>query len=222
MRTPYLFPLAVFAITIGTEAFASPQFINKYGIDFCVIGDSGNRATNSAETPFNGQRGSVNYTYALSKTEISIGQWYEFVDAYGKYVSPTLAGSTFLGRRGIGIDFSKPSGYGLLLGNEHYAAEVGWRYAAMYCNWLCNDKRTDLAAFQSGAYDVSTFGKVGNVFTDQIVHSPGAKFWIPSLDEWIKAAYWDPNRNGPGQGGLLASSGRQRHLPQSWPAFKRG
>jgi len=204
--------LATLTAAFCTSAPASPQLINKYGIDFAVIGDPGNRATNSSETPFNSPRGSVGHTYALSRTEISIGQWYEFVDAYGKYVSPTLAGPTFLGRRGIGLDFSRPSGFGLLPEAKAWAAEVGWRYAAMYCNWLHNGRVNDKWAFESGAYDVSTFGKVGNVYTDQVTRSQGAKFWIPSLDEWIKAAYWDPNRNGPGQGGYWLRPGGQDTL----------
>ena len=30
---------------------------------------------------------------------------------------------------------------------------------------------------------------------------PGARFWIPSLDEWMKASFYDPNRYGANQGG---------------------
>ncbi|MDI1289895.1 MAG: SUMF1/EgtB/PvdO family nonheme iron enzyme, partial [bacterium] len=55
-------------------------------------------------------------------------------------------------------------------------------------------------AFRNGAYDVSTFGGVV-LFTDQLTRNPGARYWIPSTDEWMKAAHWDPNRNGEGEGG---------------------
>lgn len=75
----------------------------------------------------------------------------------------------------------------------------GWRAAAVYCNWLHNDKQSTLAAISSGAYDISTFGWApvpgapqSSVFTDQFTRSPGARYWIPSLDEWLKAAYFDP------------------------------
>jgi hypothetical protein len=78
---------------------------------------------------------------------------------------------------------------------------IDWRTSAMYCNWLTNDKRSDRAAFMSGAYDVSTFGyPPSGTFSDQVTRSPTAKYWIPSLDEWQKAAHYDPNKNGPGQG----------------------
>jgi hypothetical protein len=79
-----------------------------------------------------------------------------------------------------------------------------WRTAAIYCNWLHNDKGTTRDAFMGGAYEVSTFGwsgPRGDIFTDQAARSPGARFFIPTWDEWLKAAHYDPNRLGPGQGG---------------------
>jgi hypothetical protein len=54
----------------------------------------------------------------------------------------------------------------------------------------------------TGAYDTSTFGEDSQGFpTDQVSALPGAKFWIPTRDEFVKAAYYDPNRNGEGEGG---------------------
>jgi hypothetical protein len=53
---------------------------------------------------------------------------------------------------------------------------------------------------------VSTFGtNPDGTFTDQATRSPGARYWIPSLDEWLKAVHYDPNKNGPGQGGWWES-----------------
>jgi formylglycine-generating enzyme required for sulfatase activity len=70
---------------------------------------------------------------------------------------------------------------------------VSWRTAAIYCNWLHNGKSTDAAAFMSGAYDVSTFSASDfPTFTDQASRSPGARYWIPSWDEWLKAVHYDP------------------------------
>lgn len=74
-----------------------------------------------------------------------------------------------------------------------------WRSAAIYCNWLHNNKSLNRSAFLGGAYEVSTFGYVtlpnGVLsFTDQAARSPGARYFIPTLDEWIKAAHYDPNK----------------------------
>ena len=75
---------------------------------------------------------------------------------------------------------------------------ISWRMAAMYCIIL-NNKNTDRSAFMNGAYDATTFGYSGTVFTDQLTHNPGAQYWIPTWDEWLKAAHWsptNPNHNG--------------------------
>jgi formylglycine-generating enzyme required for sulfatase activity len=72
----------------------------------------------------------------------------------------------------------------------------------MFCNWLHNDKAATVDAIANGAYDTSTFGQnPDGTYTDQAAHHPDAKFWIPTLDEWMKAARFDPDRNGEGQGG---------------------
>jgi len=79
------------------------------------------------------------------------------------------------------------------VGNELRAVGgITWRTAAVFCNWLHNGKGTDRAAFLGGAYDVSTFGSQGGGFLDQLTRSPGAQYWIPSTDEWLKAAHYDP------------------------------
>ena len=63
-------------------------------------------------------------------------------------------------------------------------------------------KSTSLSAIANVAYDTSTFGIDANGnWTDQLTHNPNARYWIPTLDEWMKAVHYDPNRSGPGQGG---------------------
>ncbi|MEL6796343.1 MAG: SUMF1/EgtB/PvdO family nonheme iron enzyme [Planctomycetota bacterium] len=86
---------------------------------------------------------------------------------------------------------------------DWHVAGITWWSAAAYCNWLHNGKALTPEAFTSGAYDLSTFGfdPAQGIYTDQTTRSPGARYWIPSLDEWMKAAHYDPNRYGPGEGG---------------------
>ena len=48
-------------------------------------------------------------------------------------------------------------------------------------------------------YDASTFTRnEDGTFNDDYTRSPDARYWIPNVDEWLKAAYYDPNRFGPG------------------------
>ncbi len=92
--------------------------------------------------------------------------------------------------------------YAMVPGTEEYPTNLSWRFAARFCNWLHNDQSLTQGAFESGAYDTSTFTtNPDGTINDQAVRSPGARFWIPSENEWIKATYYDPNRYGPGQDG---------------------
>jgi formylglycine-generating enzyme required for sulfatase activity len=52
----------------------------------------------------------------------------------------------------------------------------------------------------TGAYEVSQFwdGPNASIGGEQASHNPGAKYWIPSLDEWLKAGYYDPTKGGTG------------------------
>ncbi|MEC9374105.1 MAG: SUMF1/EgtB/PvdO family nonheme iron enzyme [Planctomycetota bacterium] len=179
-----------------------------YGFEWSVVADPGNRAVTKEEAPLLDQfyfesdpLGGVDYTYRMARSEVTVSQWLEFLNAYKPYAEdpgdPNLVGRWIapvpIGNGDVKYD----------AGGEEltYPATAGWRYFARYANWLHNEKQTTAEAFESGAYDTSTFGVDENGdITDQATRSPGAKFWIPSLDEWTKAAHWDPEKND-GKGG---------------------
>jgi hypothetical protein len=200
------------------SAVAVAQPVPSYGIDFVTVGAAGNRHTIPEEVPQAPwvQRGAVDYEYRLSRTEITIGQFAEFVTAYqavrpGLYLSPEaeeVGNFTYLG--------VAPSGARYNPAHSQYANQPSWRMAARFCNWLHNGKVNEPWAFESGAYDTSTFGfnpEVG--FTDQFTRSPGARFWIPSINEWVKGTFYDPNRYGAGQGGYWPYTNSSGTLPIS-------
>ncbi|HPO93410.1 MAG TPA: SUMF1/EgtB/PvdO family nonheme iron enzyme [Phycisphaerales bacterium] len=195
--------LAGAAVTDSASAAIDPLS----GIDFVTIGatygGAGNPAYQSGipNEPVNG-RGSVNYQYKIGRMEVTTAQWVEFFNAafdrpqadWIPFVIPPDfwgAVSTAPNTPG-GLRWSVPAGNEL-----RPVGDISWRMAAIYCNWLCNDKSLDRSAFLNGAYDVSTFGFSGNRFTDQAAHTPGAKYWIPTWDEWLKAAHFDPNKANP-------------------------
>ncbi len=144
--------------------------------------------------------GRVDYEYRISRTEVTGAEWFEFVQAYAPYAGQDANSSTFIGNL---VTWHPASGYGLRSGAENKPiARIGWRFAARYVNWLHNGKANTPEAFEAGAYDTSTFGDVpGGGITDQATHSLGARYWIPSLDELVKASHFDPDRHGPGQPG---------------------
>jgi len=179
-----------------------------YGLDWVTIGDPGN-------APFSGDtlgdidgRGGVAYRYRMTRTEITTSQWLQFVNTFTTQ-STELQFFAVPGPWGATEDrsYSGPGKRYVLRSDLEQPGDIpvggmSWRTAAMYANWLHNGRSSDFASTQSGAYDVSTFGRnPDGTFTDQATRSPGARFWIPSFDEWIKAAHYDSDKNGAVQGG---------------------
>lgn len=208
--------LAVCVIAVVSSA-AIAQTASDYGIDFVTVGALNNPAlTRSGFPDFPNSpsvgRGSVSYEYRIGRNEITTAQWMQFVNtindtssqdappyfhwagpfAWGAANDPTYTGPGFR--------------YTLPANNPNAGMQpvfgISWRECALYCNWLHNGQSSDPAALLTGAYDVSTWGNVsGGTFTDAPTHLPGARFWIPTFDEQLKAFHYDPDRHGPGQGG---------------------
>lgn len=205
--------LACFISFGVVTAPAHAQTPPDYGIEWRTIGAPGNRVVNANEVPWFYQNdpyppvlvGSVGYEFRLSRTEITNSQYLEFVNAYAPYYAGSRLDLTFTGVNiyPTSLDPADPPEFFAPDSLLNAPAEMGWRWAARYCNWLHNDKRPEQWAFESGAYDTATFIDLGppDFNQDQIDHSPGAKFWIPSIDEWIKGAYYDPHRYGLNQEG---------------------
>lgn len=193
------------------------------GQQFVRITHPGNAAYSGFD-PFGytSGRGSVGYEYNIARMEVTTGQWLEFFNTFMTRAQP-VPWLWEPGNWGAEVDpnYQGP-GTRYRLRNIPDAANVGahavsWRTAAMYCNWLHNNKSTDLAAIQSGAYDTSTFVNLGNgQWTDQQTRSEGARYWIPSLDEWLKAAHWDPN-NPNNNGWWTYSNGSETPLTYGPP-----
>lgn len=174
------------------------------GFDFVTIGDAGNAPYVPVDNTWVDRPvGGVNYEYRISKTEVAVSQWLEFSNAYAPHYKGSRGHGEITGywTRPTSYDPDVPLSYYALPGSERYSADTTWRMAARFCNWLHNGKSSEAWAFESGVYDTSTFGKGSdNFLTDQPEPSPGAKYWLPSWDELVKAAYYDPNKNGQGPG----------------------
>jgi len=198
--------LPVVSASIGLCAAAAGAFaqgVPDYGFEWRTVGDPGNPAAQPEDYLFLDRPiGSVAYEYRLTRTEITNTQWIEFADALvtaDPSVNPydiTLGWDIFYGGDHRWFTFE---------GAEHAAAQMGWLYAARFCNWLHNDKRSDLAAFQGGVYDISTFRVVWDGewprWVGDSTPAADAKFWIPNWSELVKGLHWDPNKLGVGEGG---------------------
>ena len=153
-----------------TESFGSGA--NAFSMDFVTIGNPNNVAdTTGAPNP----AGSVAYTYNLGKYEVSRGQ----ID------KANAAGS-------LGItmyDLRSHGGNGV----NRPATGLSWNEAGRYVNWL-NTSTGGTAAykFSGSTFQLWSAGDAGynasNMFRNSL-----AKYWLPSSNEWYKAAYGNPN-----------------------------
>jgi hypothetical protein len=180
------------------------------GYDFVTIGAVGNRAYDGPD-PFNlvAGRGAVDYQYRIARTELTTAQAVEFFNAvYARPDPLPFVGQFWWGTPvlwGATVD-SSYTGPGVRYRLRTDIANAGmvpvggfsWRMGAVLCNWLHNGKAGAQSAFLDGAYDVGTFGPeiTQFEFTDQPAHHPGARYWLPTLDEWMKAVHYDPLANG--------------------------
>ncbi len=199
--------LATCATGFAAAATAQPD---PSGIDFVTIGSPGNRAYDGPD-PFDlvAGRGAVGYEYRIGRTELTTAQAVEFFNAalarsdplpfvsQSWWAPPLFWGAvvdTAYGGPGTKykIDPSDPNAAMRPVGG------LSWRQAAVLCNWLTNEKATSTIAFMNGAYDVTTFTPTPAfpTWSDQPTHNPGATYWIPTLDEWMKAVHYDPLANG--------------------------
>lgn len=191
-------PVLFFAAASSTSAQPAPP---DYGFNFITIGDAGNPAYDGFDLfGLVSGRGSVGYEYRIAQTEVTSAQFAEFLNAWDS----SGGGFGVIGAFYWG-GFYDGSQWTVVPGKElNPVGGISWREAAIFTNWLHNGKPTnDLSGFLSGAYDTSTFTSRTDEFgfNDQTTRSPGARYWIPSLDEWIKAAHYDPDKNGKGSGG---------------------
>jgi len=207
------------ALTISSLAHAGAWkafrdlTVQDFGHQWSTVSDPHNHAyVYDDPTPGNPDRwiGRTNYKYRVMTREVTVREWFDFVQTYAPYVhSDARASQQFIGTNGF-IQYQGLSGgvpqYSMEQQFGDVPIQVGWRFAARYANYLHNDQADAAWAFETGAYDTSTFGTTqnemgANVLTDQRERSEGARFWIPFYDEWTKAGHWDPDRYGEGEGG---------------------
>jgi formylglycine-generating enzyme required for sulfatase activity len=140
---------------------------NPVSVTFVTIGDAGNAADTTGY-------GDVSYAYDISKFEITEGN----IAVY----NADPVNST----RQITIDSR---------GTDKPATSVSWNEAARYVNWL-NIKEGIQPAYYfttSGVNDNITLWSSGEAWQldgENLYRHKDAKYFLPSEDEWYKAAYY--------------------------------
>jgi len=149
-------------------------------------------AGNAADENFYGRGayGAVADEYEIATRKVTNAEYAAFLNAVARKTDVGLFNVRMTGIRRVESD-----------GAVHYEVEdeladaavmfVDWYDALRYCNWLHNgrpDGEPHASTTESGAYEFSGRASVGPRTSD-------ARYFLPSEDEWYKAAYFDAATN---------------------------
>ncbi|MFM8253022.1 MAG: formylglycine-generating enzyme family protein [Planctomycetota bacterium] len=161
----------VSAVQAAVVSFGSGG--NTFNMEFVTIGNPGNVAdTTGSPNP----AGAVGYTYDIGKFEVSEDMITKYNANFGTANSLAITKDS----RGT----NKP------------ATSVSWNEAARFVNWL-NTSTGGTAAYKfadgSGVNDNIALWDASDTLdydASNRYRSKRAKYWLPSYNEWYKAAYY--------------------------------
>lgn len=180
------------AFVQGQNVFAMPE--GRKSLELLLVGDEANM-------PDANGRGSVADRFRISKYETTTAQWVAFLNRKGKAQPDGGLWNNDMDKQLSGegprceIKRTGQAGDYRYHVSEDYAdrpvTHVSFLDACRFCNWLHNGQGD--GDIETGAYTLHGYwGTDGR----GIRRNPGAKFFVPTQDEWYKAAYYDPNKPG--------------------------
>jgi hypothetical protein len=170
--------------SLGTLGFRICSNVNDND-SFVLVSDVDN-------LPNSNGVGSVDYSYSIGKYSITNIQYAEFLNAvakisdiYGLYNPNAISDANGGIKRNL---TNNVFSYDVIGNMGHKPVNwISWYSAARYCNWLHNNNSTE-----DGAYALL------GAMSGMIAKKKDAKYWIPTLDEWFKAAYYKGNGEDSG------------------------
>ncbi len=171
---------AAFTLTSNLQA----QLVT---IETVTVGDAGNAANTNG-------LGAVADVFAMGKYEVTIGQYTSFLNSVASVTSDSYVVNLWntnmatdlnvagISRSGGGSGIS-PYSYSGIGSGSRPIAYVSWFSAARFANWM-NNGATNGASTETGAYTLN--GATNGI----ILKNPGATWFIPSGDQWYKAAFY--------------------------------
>jgi sulfatase modifying factor 1 len=156
-------------------------------LDFVIVGNPGNAA--DSLTGF----GAVDYGYGIGKFEVTNAQYTEFLNSVDPTGANSLAlyhsamGSNPLGGINLNSGAADGSKYSVKLGYENMPLVfINFFDATRFTNWLHNGQGS--GSTETGAYTLLGGTAIPSNY-DTVVRNTEAQFWVPSENEWYKAAY---------------------------------
>lgn len=145
--------------------------------------------------------GTVNKNYRIGKYEVTNAQYVQFLNSVATVNDRDLYKSqmTSSDRGGItrtGDGSSTPYEYAVKANMENKPVVfVDYISSIRFINWLHNGATSDVITesdvdshINYGAYDIFSLGNNSYVINKNIYQ----KYWLPSIHEWHKAAYYEP------------------------------
>jgi formylglycine-generating enzyme required for sulfatase activity len=182
-------------------------------LDFVTVGDAGNP---SDTTGF----GFVASNVKIGTYEVTLNEYTEFLnavadtDSFGLYNPAMGSDLNVAGIRQTGSSGSYS--YSVMGDGRRPVTYVSWFDAARFTNWLHNGQPATgsqtAATTEQGAYALN-----GATSGSNFSRTGFAQFWIPSEDEWYKAAYYDPSTGGPATGDYWLYPTRSSSVPGNAP-----
>jgi len=163
------------------------------GVNIITVPVGNPENDNDAETGY----GQVLDPYLIGKYEVTNAQWREFLTAKASITDPHGLYNTSMAGSYGGIDRTWSADHYVYTakgGDANWDGRpvnyVSFWDAARFCNWLHNG--------QGSGGDTETGAYINLDDQDTFARQPGAKYFIPTENEWYKAAYYDPNKGGVG------------------------
>ncbi len=180
MRSVYL--LLIVLVTVRST----------HAIDTVLVGDPGNEGDTQSQGTF----GAVSYNFHIGKHEVTNAQYAEFLNAVAVtdpnslYNASMGTASPVLGNGIVRIGDPGSYQYSTVAGRANKpVVYVSFFDALRFANWLHNGQPSgsqNSSTTEDGAYMITTQGIASN----SIVRSLDARYFVPSEDEWYKAAYY--------------------------------
>jgi formylglycine-generating enzyme len=163
-------------------------------INWTPVGNPGNPADTTLMSDGTSGYGSVGYNYNIGTYDVTNSQYAEFLNTKDPTGANTLGlwNSSMTALGGISFNGGNANGskYTAISANQNHPLDfVTWYDAIRFANWLDNGQGN--GDTETGAYTL-----LGGTPTPSnggsITRNAGANVFLPSENEWYKAAYYDP------------------------------
>jgi formylglycine-generating enzyme required for sulfatase activity len=195
MNNRYITALLALVCVSNARADVFNMPAGQTSLQFVTVGDPGNAADSTVMLTDNSTGyGAVNYVFRIGKYDVTNAQYCQFLNAVAKD-DPFALYSNDMAESFGGITRGGNSGsyvYAVIEGRANLPVNnVSWGDSVRFTNWLSNNQPTGASGpgiTETGAYTLG--GATSDSDLNAVVRNSGATYFLPTEDEWYKAAYF--------------------------------